>query len=288
MKKAVVIAFFAATAANAGTPVKSEYFYQTEAQKHQVTPELKYDSQKIDTGATTDVTGQTLSVRYEYGINEMLSTGVRAGYTMMESETGATSQDQTGMTDITLFLKGQNAFVDAQSLHWGVSLDYSPGDKEVNNDDNEVNGMSGGMTVNPFVGYLWMVGNGTAGVNFSTELGLGDRTTKTTTAGVETDTTTTGGNETALTGLYEHKMEKALIGTSLSYVNVNTAENETAGVESTTDGGNFYRLRVYPTYSVSEATTVLGELKYESLISENATYESWNNLTLQVGGRFTF
>lgn len=289
MKKIALIAFFAVTTANAGTPVKSEFFYQTEATQHQVTPELSYDTQNVEfTNSKSDVTGQTLSVRYEYGINEMLSTGILAGYLTGEEEAGTTTTDQKGMTDITLFLKGQNAFADSQSMHWGADLDWSPGDREINNTTNEVNAMTGGLTIKPFVGYVWMTGPGLAGINFNTALGLGDRTLMTTTGATETESKLTNGLESALTGFYEHTMDKTIIGTSLSYVNIATTDIKTGTSETTRDGGNLWRLRVYPRFQVSETTTILGELSYSTLVSKNATYDSYNLLTAQVGGRFTF
>ena len=293
MKKIALIAFFAVTTANAGTPVKSEYFYQTDATQHQVTPELTYISDKTEfTGASSETTNQTLNVRYEYGINEMLSTGAQIGYLTGETETAGTAADQTGMTDITLFVKGQNSWVDSQSFHYGANFGWSPGDATVDT-TGETNAMTGGMSLTPYAGYLWMVGKGVAGVNLSTQVDIGDRTID---DEANTDKTkATGGNDTTLTGLYEHPMEWGLVGTSLSYIATNTTENETGAVTSETTGGNFWRLRVYPTYKVSETATVIGQIAYQGFLGDSVTsggtvvdVDSSNVLTLQVGGRFTF
>jgi hypothetical protein len=304
MKKALVLAAFAASTAYAGTPVKSEYFYQTEAQKHQVTPEINYTSDKLKgddvtgTAQKTDITSQILNVRYEYGINEMFSAGAMAGYQMSgEYDQGAgNSSDNKGMTDITIFGKGNWAFRDGESMHYGANWMVSPGDQEIDQVKKESNAMSGGMTLMPWVGYQWMIGSGAvAGANLSTELDVGDRTVKTTTALGETTAKTTGGNETALTGFYEHPWDKTVVGVSLSYLAINTTEADTSGVTATTTGGNYWRLRVYPTYTLNESTTILGQIAYTSFLGDSFArsgteydVDSWNTLNIQVGGRFTF
>lgn len=309
MKKALVIASLGlASAAYAGTPVKSEFFYQTEPQKHQVTPELEYSSDKLETsttGADSELTNtqQILNVRYEYGISEMFSTGAEVGYLTGDVETSttgaaSTTTDQKGLTDFNFFFKGNYAPMDASSMHYGINVGISPADREEDSTKKETNAVSGGMSMTPYVGYQWLVGAGVWGANLSHEMDLGDRSVN-----IKPGTTTekrTGGNDTILTGFYEHVWEKWNFGGALSYISRNTLETDpSVGADEETTGGTYWRLRFYPTWEVNEMTTVLGEIAYTNFLGDSVTdgvpgtarpvdVDSSSTLSLQVGGRFTF
>lgn len=291
MRLAIVITTLGfAGAAFAGTPIKSEFFYQTEMEKQQVTPELTYGSTKTKaTAGTQTETKQTLNVKYEYGLNEMLSAGAKIGYQTGSTEPagGGASTDEKGVTDLNIYMRGQYAWMDGGSFHFGANFNASLGEREVDTAKNENTAMTGGMGLTPYVGYQWLMGKGVIGTKLSTEMDIGDRKVKTKPA--NTTSKVTGFNETALTGFYEHPFEKGLIGTSVSWIAFNTQETKTSGTTTTTAGGNLWQLKVYPTYDLNETTTILGEVAYTSLLSEKfAGSKDVTDLNIQVGGRFTF
>ena len=297
MKKlALILTFAAASSALAAGPVKSEFFFQTAPEKHQVTPDLSYKSQsKKSTGSTEKVTNQVLSAKYEYGINEMFSAGLSVGYLTGETtDTGVAKTSASGLTDVVYFLRGQNAFMEGSSLHYGADINMALAKAEYDSTTNKAkNGSSGGMGMTPYVGYNWIVGPGVVGTKISTELDLSDRTLALKPG--TTEVKVKGGNETSLTGFYEQGFDKWLVGGAISYSSVNTTKATVSGSPTNTSGGNYLTLKVYPTYEISETATVIGDLTYSNFLGDEEVsggtvtkIDSRDDLSLNVGGRFTF
>lgn len=296
MKKlALIVSFAAATSAYASGPVKSEFFYQAAPEKHQVTPALTYTSmnEKV-TGSTEKKTNQVLSVKYEYGISEMFSAGLTLGYLSGETtETGLAKTSASGLADVVYFLRGQNSFMEGSSLHYGADINMALSKGEVDSTTGNLKSAStGGMGITPYVGYNWMVGPGVVGARLSTQMDLSDKTFKQTGT---TDTKAKGGNITALTGFYEQGFDKWLVGGALTYSGVNTIKSTTAGTTTNVAGGNYFGIKVYPTYELSETATIVGELSYNTFLGDNKVsggtvtkVDSKDDMNINVGGRFTF
>lgn len=286
---------------SASAATKSEFFYQTDADKNQLTPELTYQTQKweFESTGTNEVEAKTtmLNFRYERGINEMLSAGAMIPYTMTSQDlnTGTSSKtDAKGLGNLTAFVKGNHALAEGSTLWFGADLVLSPGDKEtkVKTGTDEANNYAGGHSLNPYVGYSMLMGSYLVGTKLSTELGIGDRTEKTDTSGTVTKTKNTGAVTTALTVFGEMPITAGTAGVKLTYAGVNTEkEKDAAGTTTTTGGYTTLALGFYGNYDVSETASVVGGLDYTKLAGDRAfdqKVDSTSDIALNVGGRFTF
>ena len=288
---------------SANAAMKSEFFYQTDADKNQLTPELAYSNKNIKFESTgtnkQDTTATTLNLRYERGINEMLSAGVLLPYTSTtaKTDTGTTSKDEMkGLGDISLFLKGNHTLVEGQALWFGANLNLSPGDKTVKGktaDKDEVNNYSGGHSIAPYVGYSMLVSSWVVGARLSTALGIGDRTVKTTPfGGSEAKTKESGGVETALTVFGETPITNGNVGVKLAYAGVNTTKSKSAaGVTTPTGGYTTIGLGVYGNYDFNETAALIGGIDYAKMASDRVAdtkVDSTSIMAINVGGRFTF
>lgn len=284
--------------------MKSEFFYQTEADKNQVTPELMYSSQSLKFKSTStnkwESTNTTLRVSYERGINEMLSAGARLPFTTATLDKKTTASDKTetsGIGDLTFFLKGNYSIMDGQALWFGTDLVFSPGDhtsKRKSATKTEDNNYAGGHSLNPYVGWSMMAGSFVVGAKLSTELGIGDRTSKdtTTVGGTAVKNKRSGGHTTALTLFGEMPITNGNVGAKLVYAGMNTTTvKPPTGASSKVSGLTSLGLGVYGNYDVTPTIAVIGGLDYTKVTSGTAysqTLDSGSGLALNVGGRFTF
>ncbi len=286
---------------SASAATKSEFFYQTDADKNQLTPVLVYNTANKTFESTgtdkTDTKATNLKVRYERGINEMLSAGALIPYVMKtdETDTGTTSKNEfKGMGDLTLFLKGNHAMAEGATLWFGADLNLSPGDQKVTvkTGKNEVNGYAGGHSLNPYVGYSMLMSSYLVGAKLSTELGIGDRTRKVDSSGTETKSKLTGGHTTALTLFGEMPITGGTAGAKLVYAGKNTTKDKDAtGATTTTGGYTTIGLGVYGNYDFSETAALVAGLDYTKLAGDRAEdkkVDSTSDMSLSVGGRFTF
>lgn len=285
---------------SANAAMKSEFFYQTDAEKNQITPVLMYNSKdvKFDVAGVqkAETTATTLNLSYERGINEMLSAGVRLPYTTTTMEQGTSKEETKGIGDITLFLKGNHTLVEGQALWFGADLGLSPGDhtsKVKSATKTEDNNYAGGHSITPYVGYSMLVSSWVVGTRLSTTLGLGDRTVKTTSlAGTETKTKDTGANTTALTVFGEMPITAGNVGAKVTYAGIDTLKSkDAAGATTRTAGHTTIGLGVYGNYDFSEAATLVGGIDYTKLASDSyagVKVDSTSDMAINVGGRFTF
>ncbi|MBX7231269.1 MAG: hypothetical protein K1X29_04190 [Bdellovibrionales bacterium] len=303
MKKTslAIIAMAFVGSAHAGTAAKSKYFYQTDAQKHQVTPTLSHMNNRMKFGnsvGTTSTRGNGLDVKYEYGFNDMFSVGASIGYQSAKMETAGstTKTDIKGLSDLDLFFKGQNTLIEGSSLHYGADLTASLGDGSRDTDKQSV--MTGGYALVPYLGYQWMMGPCIFGAKVSTEMDLGKRSykNKATAGGTYKDK---GYNDTTLAAFYEHHMDSIVLGAELSYTSRSSLESELNGTTTTTSAGNLMGIKLYPTYMLNEMVTLVGSVSYQKHMEDGQT--SWNGTSgsattidsasdyqVSLGGRFTF
>jgi len=285
---------------SANAAMKSEFFYQTDADKNQITPELVYGSKSVEFDVTgvqkAETKATTLNLSYERGINEMLSAGVRLPYTTTTDEQGTQKTDTKGIGDIALFLKGNHTLAEGQALWFGADLNLSPGDhtsKVKSATKTEDNNYKGGHSIAPYVGYSMLVSSWVVGTRLSTEMGLGDRTVKTTPlAGAEAKTKETGEHRTALTAFGEMPITGGNVGAKLTYAGIDTKKSkDAAGTTTRTAGYTTIGLGVYGNYDFSETAAIIAGIDYTKLASDRyqgVKVDSTSDMAINVGGRFTF
>ncbi len=279
----------------AQTAVQSEYFYQAPVDQNTFTPAVDYTSNttKVKNGKETKATGPVLNLMYERGLDTAFSAGAKIGYKNATSEVGAASTDEKGLTDLSLFFKGNAAFSEGSSLHYGVALDAGLEKQKRDLVKEENNASSGGMALTPFIGYQWAIGSGAAGARLSSEVlktAKGEQTTALGTADYDLE----GGNQTQLTGFYEMKMETAVIDFEARYT-THADQKVKDLANSETNFGSYVGVAVIPTWAVNETTTVLGSLSYDKLLDTKLKtlgvedeIDNGDIVGVQVGGRFTF
>lgn len=280
--------------AAAQTAVQSEYFYQAPVDSNVFTPAVDYTANTIKVKNVSNAqkeVGPTINLTYERGLTDAFSTGLTVGYlsgtTEAASATATTSKKETGLTDLDIFFKGESAFTEGSSLHYGVSLIAGLENHKIDS-SGDANAATGAMFVAPYVGYQWAVGAGATGVSLSTEL---LKSAKTENAG--TTSTVEDGNATRLAGFYEMKMDSTMIDFEGRYTTISDKKNKDAN--TTTEMPDYIGLAVVPTFTLSPSTTILGSLSYDKMLDTKLKdagleYEIENGdiLAVNIAGRFTF
>jgi hypothetical protein len=270
----------AAFAAEGGS---SEYFYQTGAGKHEVTPRLSIESTSVEIeGTESEVTGNVLGVAYQFGATEDIAVGAALNYTFSgESDDGTDTVDRDGLEDLELFVKA-GLPMGGGTLRYGANLNFALEDAEVDSEGNE-NTSSGGTALTPYVGYEQAWGNCVAGAKLSVEVGLTDRTTDNN--GTTTDES--GAEATTIGLFYEHKLSDSMrLGASLDWVTVSDTTDETNGGDSE----NVSPLQLVTVYLPTKVGNglLLPSVEYGMTTDdkiENLDIDGLNVLNLRVGYR---
>lgn len=294
---------FVASSAFAETAVKTQYFYQTEADKNQGTADLGYSSSTIKY-STANITNTTMSLmpltlRYERGLSDMFSVGAQLAYLLGgASNVGGTvagdKYDVKGMSDLMVFMRGQYGVMSNMSIHYGLNLNAALGKAKTKNatgeGQTEASYQTGGMGLTPYVGMAYAMDSHIIGARLTTSFDLGKRKTENQPAtGATTTSDVTGGNRTNLAAFYETAAMGAIVGAELYYGGTNTTKTIDAnGAETTARGYNSYGLNLYSTYDLNEMTTLLARVGYDMGTALPSNIDSTNAWNIGVAGRFTF
>lgn len=290
---------FAAHAAptqTAASSSQSEYFHQTAEKTLELTPSFEYRNATMkfkDNGGKLDINGMQFKLQYERGLNSMFAVGAFASYATMNSKasgtTGIEKSESKGLEDLNFFVKGYSDLQNGHSLWFGANLLLSLGDheyKEKSADKAEANSFTGGHILTPYVGYSVLVDTLTFGGKVSTEINLGDQTSKNTDVNGDTTKVKESGGETHTLSLFlETPMVQGIYGASLGYTSSNTTTQSPGGELS---GVNRGQLTLYGTHAANETTTLRGEVSYGTILGDVTGLKSSNFITAQIAGRFTF
>lgn len=292
MKKLLLMLMFAPGLAFAAGGNGSEFLWQSPAGKWEVTPFLTYRSQEVQLkGGLGDIksTGTRFGLIGEYGISEMLSTGLQVSTVSMKTENPApaAATKSSGMEDVLLFLKGRIP-VGMGSFRFGANLGFSAEKRKVKA-GGDSNAASGGMSLAPFVGYEIDMAPMTFGARISHQIFTGDRTETDESVTPATESKTTDGGDTEFALFYEHDMNPAKFGVALEITASGKEEWKSNGVTTTNASGyTLTGLRFYVPYTISEMATIIPTLKYAQFTAMPGGYDSAHILDIGVGARFSF
>jgi hypothetical protein len=263
----------------------SEYFYQSETGKHDVTPRLSIDSSSLKYvgGSKATASANVLSAEYEYGWMDGVAVGAQLGYTFSgEIDSGTSTVDMTGLNNIEAFVKA-NLPAGPGTLRYGAALSLSLADSEVeaNGDKNTA---TGGHDLVPYFGYEQSWDKCTFGAKLSLEVGLTDKTEDNN--GTKTDFS--GGEDTTIGLFYEHKFsEEMLLGISLDWVTTSDSKDETNGGAATENLSPTQVLGVYVPVKLGNGT-LLPKLTYGMTTADEvgtSEVDSYSATSLSVGYR---
>ena len=275
----------------------SEYLWQTQSGKFEVTPTLglyeKMDITARTAGASgSERTSMPITVKGEYGINEMFSAGILLGTDSISTKSkaaGAVAQKSTGMFDPVLFFHGRyNLGMGWLKYGADLSVGFQKGETKANGDTNNA---TGGNTLTPFAGWEMAAGPGTFGAKLMFDLYKGEGSNEDKSTTPSTTTKTSGGNRFGLAAFYEMGMGMWDLGGALSYHTAASTKSKVASVETTNDDDmSEILLQVYAPVHINEMITILPELHYGMVTWSKATYgaKSASDTGLQVGARFAF
>ena len=296
MKHLLAILVFALTLpAFAADSNGSQYQWQTPADKWEVTPELSYNSMKVTLKPSGDVTikGAQQSVKGEYGISEMFSTGlvltnssVSTTYPTPPYATGTKDSEMSGLHDLEAFFHGRMP-MGPGSFRFGADVNFALSKQEVDATGRVSNNASGGMGLKPFVGYEMTKDTCTLGARLSYKMSLGDRSKENVAPTAESKLS--GAEQTALNLFFEHDMKPMILGAALEVLSKAKEEDKIGTVTTKAAGYTSVGLKLYAPYMVTDTITVLPAFtyaKYTAVDTENI--DSQNQWTLAVGGRFQF
>lgn len=273
--------------ANEGT----EFWYQSGAGTQDVTVTLSSESIDAETsGGDYKASNTGVEVEYQRGFDEHRAMGVAVKYSTGTSELGTSEDDIAGLHDLDFFYRAYHA-MGSGNLRYGANLEVSPGDSETESNGDE-NNYSGGITLIPYIGWEQTQDSCSWGAKLSMDLRLtpgkyDDKSSTPTTGENE------GGEETVLTGFYEHKFDDSMrLGVALNYIT-------TADEEQTPDGNPTtknevvdpqWRLDVYLPVAMGNGT-LLPSIQYLTSSDDKidtTTVDSYTGMNLAVGYRMMF
>lgn len=274
----------------------SQYFYQAPMDRIVVTPAIDYlslsaDMKEASGSNSLKIKGFSEEVRGEYGINEMMSAGLVLSYTKLKTEySPATTADKTqkGLDDLKFFVLGRHE-MGPGSLRFGTDVNFALEKDITNADGNGGNSATGGISVEPFVGYEMTSGACTYGAKLSYLTLIGDRK-KEDKSQTPTASSDVSGGETVTLGLfYEHKMEPLTLGASLEWASLANEKQKTNGSTTETAGHSLATLNVYVPYDVTPSITLLPQVSYGQYTAmDTESYDGVKMYGLEVAARFAF
>jgi hypothetical protein len=298
---ALILPFAMSTAALAegssfGTT--SQYMHQTDAGKFEVTPDFMFGWNKVSLNQNPSNTLDhvndnvfNLSVLGEYGINDMLSVGIKLGYqtdNMTPSDkTAASDGSFKGMLDPAVYLNGRVGAGPGQ-FRFGANLAFAI--TKGNIDGNFLpngNEQDGGITLTPYVGYEMMLGSGLAGVRIAYDI-------------IKTDQDDgavvgkqSGGNTTSYALFYEMNMVPVIWGFDVALNTHNSTSTKFNGnTTANNDDYNDYEIATYAAWEVCPDITILPKIAYANDLTgrsgQIANEKSTNGFNVGVGARFAF
>ncbi|KYG64014.1 hypothetical protein AZI86_14500 [Bdellovibrio bacteriovorus] len=280
MVMAAVLVLGVAAHANTSSN-QSEFFFQSEAGKSEVTPRIGYKMMTIKPdGATSDTKLNGLfntGVSYEYGINEMFAIEGALYYGSLETD-GTPKTKTNGLQDPEITLKGTSPMAWG-NLRYGAMLGLGFEKRKYASATSDGNLASGGYSLAPYIGADMNLGGGIVGARALYEY----RMERTIDDGSGTDLKVKDGHELGLSAFYEYFFADMLIGGSINYLSADKVKNSDTGAQEedshTTTGISLY------TRIPMETWALIPRLDYDFSRSH---YSKYDDITLSVAARFGF
>jgi hypothetical protein len=272
----------------------SQYLYQAPMDQIVVTPTINYTSEDADRkGSITSSKkkGYEEKVRGEYGINEMLSAGLQLAYANWKTEYSPSSNaDDTykGLEDLKFFILGRTE-LGFGSLRYGSDVNFALEKDIIDTNGHSRNNGTGGISVEPFVGFERISGACTYGAKLSYLTLIGDRKAQNKSQTPTLSSDISGGEKVTLGLFYEHKMEPVVLGASLEWASLANEKSKYSGNTIETAGHSFARLNVYVPYDVTSSVTLLPKVSYAQWTAmDTENFDGVKTYNLEVAARFTF
>jgi hypothetical protein len=287
----------------------SQFLYQTEAHKYNVSPRIGIDSSATEYSQNNlkrYEVGFPVGVEGEWGINQMFSLGLDLTYSASartyKCDTNCPENTHSsGLMDPTLKFKGRNAIAGG-TIRYGADLSLSLEKSKISSSGNS-NAASGGTTLAPWIGYEHELGPGFIGGKIQYDLYKGDRKVQNdTVAGATTvdpandaanaTSTDSNGQNVALNVFYEMKFKtKYTAGANVNYVYHAETRTSVNGASSrgTRDQGSATGLKLYGTIQFTERIALLPAIGFEAVRYSNSNVVDGAAIFgAGAAGRFTF
>lgn len=256
----------------------SEFFFQSEAGKSDLTPKIGYRmlTRKAE-GSTSEIKWNGLwntGASYEYGINEMFAIEGALYYASLETD--QTPKTKTsGLQNPEVTLKGMSP-MEGGHLHYGAT--FSLGLEKLKVETNgDTNASTGGHALMPYIGADMNVGGGIVGGRLSYEYKMERTIDFMGTEGKQKE-----GHELGLNAFYEHFFADMLIGGSVNYVSHGATKND-AGAE-VEESGSMTGISLYSRMPMG-TWALIPRLDYDFSKSH---YSKYDDMNLSVAARFGF
>lgn len=278
---AAALVFGAAAHANT-SGMQSEFFFQSEAGKSELTPRIGYKmlTQKPDVaGATeTKVNGiANTGISYEYGINSMFALEGALYFSSLETD-GTPKVKYSGLQDPEIILKGTSD-MSGGHLRYGAILGLGFEKNKLATATQDGNMASGGYTLAPYIGVDMNAGGGIIGARALYEY----RMERTIDNGTGTDAKVKDGHELGLNVFYEHFFADMLIGGSVNYLSAGDVKDSDTGA-TVEESHNTTGVSIYSRIPM-DSWALIPRLDYD--FSRNH-YSKYDDITLSVAARFGF
>jgi hypothetical protein len=287
----------------------SEFLYQTEAHKFDVTPQIGIGS-SVTRYSQNNLKRYELSfpfgVQGEWGINQMFSIGLdlnywAAGRTYKCDNNCPDNTHSGGLMDPTLQFKGRNG-IGSGTIRYGADLSVALEKSKIDS-SGDSNAASGGTTLAPWIAYEHLLGRGFIGGKIQYDLYKGDRKVQndTVAGSAKIDpandapsaaSTDSNGQNLALNVFYEMKFKtKYTAGVNVNYLYHSETRSSVNGASSVPlrDQASSTGLKLYGTVQFTERIALLPAIMAEAVRYSNSNVvDGAVMIGAGAAGRFTF
>ena len=272
----------------------SEYQWQTREDELEIRGLIGHSDILLrpTTGADRiETSGYTETLRAEYGVNRLISYYAQIGFANTVQRTypmtGRYSPRAIGLLDPTFGMNIRHDFA-SSSLRYGMILNLAVEDQTIHANQDSNNG-SGGVSLNPFLGFEWLSARGTWGTRVSYLTPVGSRSVVDERVS-NVNEISLGGNTWTVGAFYEHFVYRGPVGAALSLMAADSTR--TRAFKQTTNDGNgetLAELKIYAAQTLGESWTLLGTYQYaHDLAFNHALTRSGNRNLVSAGARWCF
>lgn len=267
-------------AAHAESNMQSEFFFQTEAGKSDLTPKIGYKTKttKAD-GDTSDTKTNGLyntGVSYEYGINEMFAIEAAVYFGALETD-GNPKLKSSGLQDPEVTLKGTSAMGWGR-LRYGAALGLGFEKLKLPSATQDGNLASGGYSLMPYIGADMDAGGGILGGRLSYEYKM-ERTVQPSSL---PDVKVKDGHELGLSAFYEYFFADMLLGGSVNYIS--EAESKDSDGNKLDASNSRTGISIYSRMPMG-SWALIPRLDYDF---SREHFSKYDDITFSVAARFGF
>lgn len=281
--------------AHAAPTTNPEYLHQAPEGTLELTGVLSYatSTAKYKSGNKSDTKGFREVLLFEGGLNDLASAGVALGYHSLKNTSSAPNTSSTtssGLEDLDVFLHARSNMVNG-SFRYGLDVNLAV-EKDKREANGDTNAATGGIALQPFVGYEIQTGAATVGGRLAYAFWVGDRKAEiTNSSGTTISYTLSGGNSLTPSVFLETPLqETTTLGFAFEMAFSDKSKYEVNGTSGDyTSSRSRWNLMTYVPVDVTSTIRIVPRVAYGQFSAfDTSSLDSQDMWTIDLGARFVF